>query len=238
MSNNNLVPLAKVRLMQVPWILGIALVAMGLYMAIGGFFIGGSYLSHSMQTPGTVVELQDDRPIVSYMVGGASFQQTLNDHGPQFQIGQTINLCFSSANPGGAQSCSDRTFSVYGSVTGIGLIVVGLALAVWAYIRRYFVSRIVRLDHVVDADIIGARPNKYVHVGKKILWYITCTWDERDLGRQFSFVSQGVWAIEDPCGILRASGIETLPVFIDPEVPDKQYYVDTSAFDRLKSNAI
>ena len=238
MPNENLAPVTKVRLMQVPWILGIALVAMGLYMAIGGYFIGGSYLGHSVQTPGTVVELQDDRPVVSYVVSGATFQQTLNDHGPQFQVGQTINLCFGSANPAGAQSCSDRTFSVYGSATGIGLIIVGLVLALWAYLRRYLVSRVIRLDNVVDAKILQARVNKKVHLGSKVLWYITCVWGERGSGRQLTFVSQGVWAAEDPSEKLLAGGVETLPVYFDPSNPDRNYYVDTSAFDRINASTI
>ena len=237
-TSNNMADAPKARMMQVPWILGIALVAMGLYMAIGGYFTGGSYLGHSLQTPGTVIELQGDRPVVSYVVNGATFQQALNDHGPGFQVGQTIDLCFGSSNPAGAQSCSDRTFSVYGSLTGIVLIAVGLVLAGWVYLRRYLISRVIRLGNVVDAKILTARANKKVHVGSKVLWYVTCVWDERGSGRQLTFDSQGIWSVDDPSGKLLASGVETLPVFFDPSNPGRNYYVDTSAFDRINASTI
>ena len=233
MSNSDRVVAPNPRMMQVPWILGIALVAMGLYMTIGGYFIGGSYVGRSLQTPGTVVQLQDDKPVVAYVVNGTPFQHALNDHGPQFEVGQTVVLCFSEANPAGAQSCSDRTYSMYSAVTGIGLLAVGLALALWSYLRRYLVSRVIRLGNVVDAKILQARANTKVHLGQKVLWYISCAWDERGSGRPFTFVSQGVWATQDPSEKLLASGVETLPVFIDPLRPEQNYYVDTSAIDRV-----
>jgi len=144
MTNSEIAEAPKARRMQMQWIIGIALVAMGLYMVIGGYFTGGSYFGKSSRTQGTVVQLQDDRPVVSYLVDGTPFQQTLNDHGPQFQVGQTIDLCFSQANPAGAQTCSDRNSSVYGATTGIGLIVVGLVLAGWVYVRRRLASRVQR----------------------------------------------------------------------------------------------
>ena len=236
--SNDLAKAPKARLMPAPWILGIALVAMGLYIAILGFFMGGDYIGHSLQTPGTIVQLQGDRPVVSYVVGGTTFQHALGDHGPEFQVGQTITMCFSEANPAGAQSCSDRTMFVYWAASGLGVTVVGLALALWALIRRSAVTRVIRLGNVVDAKILKARVNKKYHIGKKVLWYITCVWDDPGSVRQLSFVSQAVWAVKDPTGLLFASGIETLPVYIDPSHPGRNYYVDTRALDRLGSSTI
>ena len=132
--------------MQVAWILGIALVAMGLYVTLSSYFVGGRYVGHSLQTPGTIVQLQNDQPVVSYEVGGTTYQQVLNNHGPDFQVGQTVSLCYSEANPAGALACSDRTYAIYGATTGLSVGGVGLVLILWVLLRRYLATRTIRLS--------------------------------------------------------------------------------------------
>ena len=210
---------------MLPTVAGV-LAFFGVFTWVIGLAIGGGYVGGSGVASGSVVQLQGDRPVVQYTVDATSYQRALAEHGSNFAVGQTIQMCYSQSDPAKAGSCSSRfAAAVMGWVGGV-LVLGGVAFAAWAMLRRRRQTQVIQRGNVVMADITGTHVNKQMHMGAKVLWYVDCAWTNPMTNETYQFTTMSVWSSIDPREVMERAGVGTLPVYIDPDEPDKNYFVD------------
>jgi len=203
----------------------------GLTIIAGGMVIGGWYFGPSGKTTAEVIAVNDGRPTVEYTVGGNTYRKATTEHGPQFEVGQTVELCYNPADPAIAETCLARVVMTVFCTAGAVPLLVAVAILLVAQARRQRRAAIIGQGHFVMAQITGSRGHPLVHIGNKILWRLSCAWTDPATQLTHAFTSPPLWSVADPAQILAGRGIESLPVFIDSARPDKDYYVHAGQTD-------
>jgi len=112
-------------------------------------------------------------------------------------------------------------FFFYGGMSGkvsiiIGMFIIGLMLVfigIDAIIKAKRIQELIKMGHIVHADFLEVES-----------YLIVCEWKNEDTGGVHTFKSFTVGY--DPTDIIKAKGIKTFPVYIDPKNL-KRYYVST-----------
>jgi len=208
------------------WIFIVGLAVLGLTFLIAGLAIGGWYLGRSGQVEGTVVAVNNGRPVVHYTVNDTAYEHATTEHGPWFAVGQQVTLMYDPDNPARAETTGSRTTFVVFVLLGGALLLVAVVQLAWVTRRYRRQCAAVQHGRLITATVTGSHANAAAHIQSKILWYVSCTWTDPMNAHEHTFTSGAVWSSSDPVPLLRAAKITTLPVYIDPLDPDKRFYVD------------
>jgi len=208
-------------------------VFLGLLFGGIGLAVGGSHFGTDVSLSGTIVQVDNGRPTVQYTVDGQTYQVVSAEHGPQYSVGQPMQVCYASTNPADASTCTDRTVGLWFVGTGAVMLLVAMVLGAIMVVRRGRLTRVAQSGYVVSATITGARINSNVHMVNKVMGYIQCAWTDPATGSDYQFSSPGIWVSTDPMPKLQAAAVTSLPVYIDPADPAKNYMVDDRPVRRV-----
>lgn len=207
------------------WSALVTSLVIGLILLVSGLAISGGFLGPDAQTTGQVTALDGGHPIIAYSVDGQTYQTESGAHGG-FTTGESIDVCYSPANPTRAETCSARQIgTVFNLVGGVG-IMAGVVVAILIFVQHRRWVRTVQAGHVVSATLTGARRNAQIHRGSLVVWYLGAQWQDPVSHEMYDFESRALWSDISPLERLIPTGVTTVPVFIDPGHPGKDYFVD------------
>ncbi len=210
----------------------------GLLMLVGsGYWYNSTrtFLQEAILAQGEVIDLQVSRssdsltyhPVVSFVERDGrviEFRSSSGSNPPSYDIGEQVDVFYLPSNPQDAML--NGFFSLWGGVVILGLLgsvfsAVGFVPLVVGRRSRKKAAWLKEHGRLVMAEVTEVERRNY-SVNDVHPWRIRARWrDER--GQWHEFVSDNVW--DDPGSYIR-DGV--VPVYIDPQQPDKRHHVDLS----------
>jgi len=210
---------------------GAIMAGTGLIMTIVGIALGWWTVlpdASRMRTEATITALGAQTTTVTYDAGGQTYDARLYEHFSGDTIGKRIEVAYKVDAPASVRSVRGG-IALLGAMggSGVGMIALGAAFVLGARIRERRRVTLIANGTPIQARIVGVDQNRMTRVNGRYPWVIRCEGVVPGSPDTLRFTSE-MW-LEDPTPYLRAAGLTTLPVYVDPAKPGKIYAVDDSA---------
>jgi len=161
---------------------------------------------------------------IEYSVNDKKYESELNSYSSSYYEGKEIEVYYDKNNPHKVETdeANSMISILFITVGGSFAIIAGIILFI--QLRKSSIARnLLRNGVKIDADYVETILNTGYEVNGMSPYKIICKWKNPNTGIGYKFKSNNIW--DNPQYAIEYNKITKIPVYIDPENPEK-YYVD------------
>lgn len=161
---------------------------------------------------------------IKYSADGKEYESELNMYSSSYYEGKEIEVYYDKNNPSNVETdeANNMLSIILIAIGGSFALISGIVLFI--QLRNSSISRKLQRNGLrIDAVYIETILNTTYEVNGMSPYKIICKWKNPNTGIEYEFKSNNIW--DNPQYAIENNNITKIPVYIDPENPEK-YYVD------------